>query len=499
MNTTRRTVVIGAGMGGLAASIDLARSGRAVTLIEKAPYVGGKLRSLEPQGRAIDAGPTVFTMRHVFESLFADAGRRLEDELRLHPASLLARHVWGSDPAILDLHADPKLSMDAIAAFAGASEARGFGEFLDRAGALHECLREPFMMSPRPTTSGLMREIGFAGMLTMWRTPPWLTLWRALTEHFRDPRLRQLFARYATYVGSSPLQAPATLMLIAHVEQSGVWLVEGGMRRVAEALASLAMHCGASLRLGNGARRVEIKDGRIAGVHLEDGDFIPADNVIFNGDTQALADGLLGEDLRRAVTARRRSERGLSAVTWCIDAPTRGFDLAHHNVFFGDDYPREFSDVFERRKITTQPTIYLCAQDRGEASSPLKAGDAERVLMLVNAPADGDHDGLTDNELAELEQRVFSRLETSGLIVSRKSEHLVATRPQDFARLFPATGGSLYGSANHGAFASFARPTARTPIQGLYLAGGSVHPGPGVPMATLSGRLAAACLLRDTD
>jgi 1-hydroxycarotenoid 3,4-desaturase len=493
----RRTVVIGAGVGGLAASIDLARSGHDVTLIERAEYVGGKLRSLSPQSRAIDAGPTVFTMRHVFESLFADAGRRLEDELRLHPASLLARHVWGDDPAILDLHADPKRSMEAIGEFAGLREARGFGEFLERAGTLHECLREPFMMSPRPTTTGLIRELGFAGMLAMWRTPPWLSLWRALAEHFRDARLRQLFARYATYVGSSPLQAPATLMLIAHVEQSGVWLVEGGMRRVAEVLATLATSCGANLRLGNGVRRIEVRDGHIVGVHLDDGDFIPADAVIFNGDTQALADGLLGEEVRHAVAPRRRSQRGLSAVTWCVDAPTEGFDLAHHNVFFGDDYPREFSDIFEQRKITTRPTIYLCAQDRGEGSRPLRTGDAERLLILVNAPADGDQGGITDGELAALEQRVFSQLETSGLIVSRNSEHIALTRPQDFARLFPATGGSLYGSANHGALASFARPNARTGIAGLYLAGGSVHPGPGVPMATLSGRLAAACLLRD--
>ncbi len=493
----RRTVVIGAGVGGLAASIDLARSGHDVTLIERAEYVGGKLRSLSPQSREIDAGPTVFTMRHVFESLFADAGRRLEDELRLHPASLLARHVWGDDPAILDLHADPKRSMEAIGEFAGLREARGFGEFLERAGTLHECLREPFMMSPRPTTTGLMRELGFAGMLAMWRTPPWLSLWRALAEHFRDARLRQLFARYATYVGSSPLQAPATLMLIAHVEQSGVWLVEGGMRRVAEVLATLATSCGANLRLGNGVRRIEVRDGHIVGVHLDDGDFIPADAVIFNGDTQALADGLLGEEVRHAVAPRRRSQRGLSAVTWCVDAPTEGFDLAHHNVFFGDDYPREFSDIFEQRKITTRPTIYLCAQDRGEGSRPLRTGDAERLLILVNAPADGDQGGITDGELAALEQRVFSQLETSGLIVSRNSEHIALTRPQDFARLFPATGGSLYGSANHGALASFARPNARTGIAGLYLAGGSVHPGPGVPMATLSGRLAAACLLRD--
>lgn len=493
----RRTVVIGAGVGGLAASIDLARSGCDVTLIERAEYVGGKLRSLSPQSRAIDAGPTVFTMRHVFESLFDDAGHRLEDELRLHPASLLARHVWGSDPAILDLHADPSRSMEAIGEFAGPREARGFGEFLERAGSLHDCLREPFMMSPRPTTTGLMRELGFAGMLAMWRTPPWLSLWRALAEHFRDARLRQLFARYATYVGSSPLQAPATLMLIAHVEQSGVWLVEGGMRRVAEALASLATRCGAKLRLGNGVQRIEICDGRIAGVHLDDGDFIPADTVIFNGDTQALAEGLLGDALRPAVASRERSQRGLSAVTWCIDAPTEGFDLAHHNVFFGNDYPREFADIFERRTITTQPTIYLCAQDRGEASRPLRAGDAERLLILVNAPADGDQGGITDSELAALERRVFSQLETSGLAVSRKPAQIDVTRPQDFARLFPATGGSLYGSANHGAFASFARPNARTPIRGLYLAGGSVHPGPGVPMATLSGRLAAACVLHD--
>jgi 1-hydroxycarotenoid 3,4-desaturase len=332
----------------------------------------------------------------------------------------------------------------------------------------------------------------------MWRTPPWLTLWRALAEHFRDPRLRQLFARYATYVGSSPLQAPATLMLIAHVEQSGVWLVEGGMHRVAEALESLATRCGVSVRLGSGVQRIELRDGRIVGVHLDNGDFIAGEHVIFNGDTQALADGLLGEEVRSAVASRSRSSRGLSAVTWCIDAPTSGFDLAHHNVFFGDDYPREFADIFKSRRITDRPTIYVCAQDRGEASAPLSAGDSERLLILVNAPADGDRQGLSDHELAALQQRVFSQLKASGLVVTSEPEYGQVTRPQDFERLFPATGGSLYGSANHGAFASFERPTARTKIPGLYLAGGSVHPGPGVPMATLSGRLAAACLINDT-
>ncbi|MFZ9904415.1 MAG: 1-hydroxycarotenoid 3,4-desaturase CrtD [Steroidobacteraceae bacterium] len=497
MNSSKRTVVIGAGIAGLAASIDLARSGHHVTLIERAETVGGKLRSLAPRGRPIDGGPTVFTMRHVFESLFADAGSRLEDHLTLHSAAVLARHTWFDDPSVLDLHADPQVSLEAIRKFAGSREAQGFQEFLQRAGALHECLREPFMMSQRPSTAGLMREIGFAGMLTMWRTPPWLTLWRALAKHFRDPRLRQLFARYATYVGSSPLQAPATLMLIAHVEQSGVWLVEGGMHRVAEALASLARRCGVTVRVGSGVQRIQFRHGHIVGVHLDNGDFIASDNVIFNGDTQALADGLLGDEARSAVASRPRTGRGLSAVTWCVDTPTSGFDLAHHNVFFGDDYPREFTDIFEARRITDRPTIYVCAQDRGEACPALQPGDSERLLILVNAPADGDRLGVTDQDLAVLQQRVFSQLEASGLVVTSEPEHLQVTRPQDFERLFPATGGSLYGSANHGAFASFERPTARTKIPGLYLAGGSVHPGPGVPMATLSGRLAAACLMSD--
>ena len=222
-----------------------------------------------------------------------------------------------------------------------------------------------------------------------------------------------------------------------------------------------------------------------------------AGTVIFNGDTQALADGMLGDDVHRAVKPRVRTDRALSAVTWCIDAPTRGFDLAHHNVFFGEDYPREFSDIFERRRITDRPTIYLCAQDRGEASTPLQNGDPERLLILVNAPADGDRTGVTEIELQRLQRGVFDQLAANDLTVSRAPVDCAITRPQDFERLFPATGGSLYGSANHGAFASFSRPTARTRIRGLYLAGGSTHPGPGVPMATLSGRLAAAALLRD--
>jgi 1-hydroxycarotenoid 3,4-desaturase len=500
-------------MGGLSAAADLAHRGFRVSVFDKEATPGGKLRQVCVGDAAIDAGPTVFTMHWVFDGLFRDAGTRLEDHLQLVRADVLARHAW-PDGSRLDLHADRTRSAAAIREFADRREAAGFDEFCVRSGRVHAALRDSFMSRPRPTQAGLIatlagRGLASDGLRAMLGTPPWRSLWNALGGHFRDPRLRQLFGRYATYVGSSPLAAPATLMLIAHVEQAGVWLVRGGMRRVADALQALGERGGATYRYAAAVTEIRVRDGRCCGLQLADGEFIEADAVVFNGDVAALAAGLLGEAMQPAGVPLPRAARALSAVTWCLHAPARGFELEHHNVFFGDRYPEEFRSIFGARAIKPQPTVYLCAQDRGAAAgdgaiddgtawgAAGKDTDAQRMLLLVNAPADGDLGGVDDATLARLEHDVATLLGQCGLQFERRADDCVVTRPQDFARLFPATGGSLYGRANHGAFASFARPGAPTPIPGLYLAGGSVHPGPGIPMAALSGRICAARLAAD--
>jgi 1-hydroxycarotenoid 3,4-desaturase len=490
-------VVIGAGLGGLAAAVDLARQGLDVTVVERAAAPGGKMRQVPVGAVAIDAGPTVFTMRWIFEELFAAAGASLAQRVDLVPAELLARHAW-RDGGTLDLFADIERSAAAIGALAGAAEARGYRAFCRRSADIYRALERSFIAVQRPGLVALMRRVGLRGLGPMLHTTPFQSLWQALGQHFRDPRLRQLFGRYATYVGSSPFATPATLMLVAHVEQDGVWLVRGGIHRVAAALCELACEHGARFRFGEGARRIEVRGGRACGVALDSGETLAADAVVFNGDVQALANGLLGDAARGAGPSIAPGARSLSAVTWCAHVPTRGFELAHHNVFFARDYAREFARIFGARSIAEAPTVYICAQDRGAAAPALAPGAAERLLLLINAPADGDTRPLDAATTADLWQRVAALLGDCGLSVGPLDpSNAVVTRPQEFHALFPASGGALYGAATHGAFAPFRRVGAVSALPGLYLAGGSVHPGAGMPMATMSGRLAAARLIKD--
>lgn len=490
----KRIIVIGAGMGGLAAAADLAHSGFDVEVLERALKPGGKMRQLSVSEFGIDAGPTVFTMRWILEKLFADCGSSLKEYLALTPANLLARHGW-SDGSRLDLFADVAQSAEAIRAFAGSREADGYRCFCQKSREIFETLNGTFIEAQRPGPVDLVRRAGFGGLGAMLRTMPYQTMWQALGQFFKDPRLKQLFGRYATYCGSSPFAAPATLMLVAHVEQAGVWLVEGGMVKVAEALQFLGEGNGARYRFGAEVSEILMSGGRVSGVRLADGETIPADAVLFNGDVSALGQGMLGRPLAGTAPITRPAERSLSAIVWCTAAKSSGFPLAHHNVFFGPDYEIEFRSIFAEGRICRQPTVYICAQQRGDASPD--ADQPEPLMLLINAPARGDAQAYGSEEMTDFRQRCLSVLRSCGLKIEGDLEQSVVTTPSEFAALFPGSGGALYGRANHGTFASFQRAGAKSAVPGLYLAGGSVHPGPGVPMAAMSGRLAAAQMKRD--
>ncbi|MGO3930407.1 phytoene desaturase family protein [Rhodopseudomonas pseudopalustris] len=491
-----QAVIVGAGISGLTAAIALASRGLAVTVLERAAQPGGKMRTVPIGASQIDSGPTVFTMRWVFEELFAAANRNFSDHVKLRPLDVLARHAW-DDSGHLDLFADEARSADAIGAFAGAAEAARFRQFCADARETYRRLERPFLRSAKPSLPGLIISSGWRGLLQLPKIRPFTTMWNALGDYFHDPRMRQLFGRYATYCGSSPYMAPATLMLVAHVEQEGVWVIEGGMHQLATALADCAIALGVQIRYEQEVREVTIAGGRANGVTLSSGEHMAASNVIVSADVTALGSGLFGADAARAAVPVKLNERSLSAVTWSLVARTSGFPLSRHNVFFSRDYAAEFDDIFNKGAVPDEPTVYVCAQDRADNEATLLRDDAEELLVLINAPAVGDRYPFGPAQVERYAERAFAVLQRCGLTVTHDPQATVATTPNDFHRMFPATGGALYGRASHGWTASFRRPGARTKIPGLYVAGGSTHPGPGVPMAALSGRSAAASLYDD--
>lgn len=254
------------------------------------------------------------------------------------------------------------------------------------------------------------------------------------------------FATVATCVGSSPLLTPATIMIVAHVEQEGVWTVRGGMFAVVKALQSLGESHGARFRFGTSAAKIELNQSRVSGVRLSSGEQIPADAVVFNGDIAALGAGRLGNSVVAGGRRRPPRQRSLSAVSWCVTAQPGAFELQFRNVFFGNDYRDELDAVFKRGTITPNPTVYLCAEDRnGQAP----AEGQERMLLLVNPPANGDAGPMADSDLANVTRNAWRVLEECGLSLKVNESHCLPTTPAGFHERFPASGGAVYGQSVH--------------------------------------------------
>lgn len=482
-----RAVVIGAGMGGLAAAIRLAAGGCRVTVVESADSPGGKARARLTDAGPAPMGPTVLTLKAEVDALFALCGTTTEAEVTITRLPRLARHWW-PDSGPLDLYPDRDANIEAIRAFAGDREAQGFARFDAAARGLYEAFEHPVMRAAKPDLAAIAR--------TTLRRPklwpallPGMTLDRWLGQFFHDARLRQLFGRYATYVGGRPAHTPAVLALVWQAEAQGVWAVTDGIQALAQALARAAERIGVRFHYATQARRITRQSGRVA--HVEtDQSHHPADIVVLNGDPRALTNGHLGDAARAAL--KPPGKPSLSAWVWSFAALPQGPrapDLIHHNLFFTADAEAEFGPI-GAGKMPERPTLYLNAQDREQGTTP----PTERFQIILNAPANRpDH----PDEDRTCHDRTFPALGRMGLTFAPSPGPEALTRPKDLAQRFPASLGAIYGASPEGALAAFQRPVARTALPGLYLAGGGVHPGAGVPMALLSGRQAALQALAD--
>ena len=480
-----RIVVVGAGVGGLCVAARLACQGHDVVVLEAAESVGGKLGSLERHGFRFDTGPSLLTMPWVFEELFAATGG--------WPAELVLRRLdpivrcWFADGSSLDMTDDLDEQcrrMDVL----GAGNGDEWRAFLDRGRRIWEASRGPFLESPldgvRTLASLATRHPGDLGTLS-----PGRSLRQLARRHLRDPRLRLVVDRYATYSGSDPRRAPAALASIPWVEQAyGGWYVEGGMKVLSEVLLQRCLDVGVTVRTGSRVRRILQP---VTGVLLADGATVPADLVVANADAAHVYADLV--DCARARRRLAKATPSLSGFLMLLAVEGRTPGLAQHNVLFPLDYDAEFDAVFgPGARPVEDPTLYVSVVPGGAPDGH------EAWCVLVNAPRHGSGRGALDWRAPGLASayadRLLAILARRGLPVADRVLWREIRTPADLESGTGAVGGAIYGTSSNGPAAAFLRPANRSPVPGLFLVGGSSHPGGGLPLVVLSAKIVSGLI-----
>ena len=483
-----QVVVVGAGVGGLAVAARLACLGHRVTVLEAAATVGGKLGSLERDGFCFDTGPSLLTIPAVFEALFEATGG-WPAGLELQRLDPIARYRF-ADGSGFDATDDLDDLCRRLDDGLGPGAGDDWRAFLDRAHRIWKASRTPFLESAlhgsRSLASLTLKHPGDVATLA-----PGRSLRDLGRRHLRDPRLRMVLDRYATYNGSDPRRAPAALAAIPYAEQAyGGWYVRGGLRRLADALLQRALDVGVEVRTTSRVTRILTGSG-VRGVRLEDGSEVPAGLVVANADARHVYG-----DLVDCPPARRRLARAtpsLSGFVMLLAVRGRSTGQAQHSVLFPADYDAEFDAVFgEQAHPAADPALYVSIPpDQAPAGH-------EAWFVLVNAPRHGTGKGAIDWRAPGLADdyadRLLDLLAARGMPVRDRVLWRELLTPADLEERTGAVGGAIYGTASNGATAAFLRPANRSAVPGLFLVGGSSHPGGGLPLVALSAQIVSGLI-----
>ncbi len=500
MTDGNRVVVIGGGLGGLASACTLAARGHAVTLLERNDWLGGKAAVLESDGFRFDMGPTILTLPRVLERIFAEAGRKLEDELDLVRLDPQWRCFYG-DGSVLDLSANLEQMSGTLDRFtSGPDASAGYRDFLHWSKRMNDVSEKFFFWK----SVGGLRDIfdlknsfnvGTLGDVLAMRMGR--SVGSSVRKFMPDARVAQMLDHFTQYVGSSPEASPAVLCGIAHMQTNeGVWYPMGGTRAVPAALERLANELGVDVRIGCGVRRIVTEQGRVTGVESDTGEFIAADAVVSNMDVVRTHNELLNGDGKR-FAKRRKYEPACSGVVLYLGLTKRYEHLLHHNFVFSRDPDEEFDAIYHRGEPAPDPTCYVCAPAVTEPGVAPPGGEA--LYVLVHTPYLRPHHDWSQMYPA-YRQVILDKLKRTAGLADIEDRIAFESRltPQDIHNRYRVLNGAIYGLASHGKWVGAFKPANRSPdVAGLYLAGGSAHPGPGMPMALMSGWIAADVLDAD--
>jgi phytoene desaturase len=490
-------VVVGAGMGGLAVAARLSAQGHDVTVAEQSGRAGGKLETYRRDGFAFDTGPSLLTLPAVYRDLFLKtpvrrAGAALEENVDLRGLTTAFGYRW-SDGATAQL---PGSNSNRVAAalgqaLGGTAEADWL-RFSRRAADLWAVTRVPFLEAP---VTGL-RDIGrpLLNPKAIRTVAPWQTLRGLGKQYFDDERLVMLTDRYATYTGSDPRKAPAALAVIPFVEQTfGAWHVGGGLGNLADALYQRCLDLEVEFRFTTPVAKVTTRGDHVSGVTLADGTHLTADVVVSDAEAEMLYGQLLDHPAAaRPLRRIQRSQRSLSGFVMLLAVEGRTEGLQHHNVFFPERYDDEFDAIFgPSPRPPDDPAIYVCRPD----DDAMRPAGCEAWFVLANTPPHDPRQGVDwrDQRLVEsYASHLLHRLAERGIDVRDRVLWQEIRTPADIADRTWSPGGAIYGSSSNGRRSAFTRPGNRSPITGLFLVGGSAHPGGGLPLVGMSAAIVAA-------
>lgn len=479
-------IIVGGGFGGLAASIRLAAKGHRVLIVEQLSRMGGKAGIFVDGDFVSDTGPSVMTMVDEAMELLRFGNYDSTSYVKFIQSSPAFRYLF-EDGTVLDVHHQIDDTRKSIESVLGSEARIEFDSFISYAKDIWDGSAPLFVQAPAPHWTDLLK-LAFQQWTLIPKMDPLRSMSKGIARFVHNPYLRDVLLRYATYNGSDPRQAPATLNCIAHVELAlGGYGVVGGIEKLVDALVQIATELGVTLQNNTTVTTIVPREQSFR-VQTNKAT-LTTRTVVVNADASHLKDNLLPSPQSKHISIPM--PYSMSGWTAVYETPvSQSNPRVGHTVLFPSDYSQEFVDIFDRNQPPQNPTIYLCAQHQCH-QRPLTNRDTEALFVMVNAPPEDPNHPTTPDVWTALEQKVRARLESKALLPTEAVLKWMRT-PTDLMKQFPGSRGAIYGSSSNNRFAAFTRPSNQIhSIPGLFLASGSAHPGGGMPMAMISGKLAA--------
>ena len=484
MKKNKKVAVIGAGLGGISAAISLAQKGYSVSLYEKNNHLGGKLNHLEKDGFNFDLGPSILTMPQIFEKLFQQSNLNMQDYIKIQRIDLEWRSFF-PDGSTIDLYSD----LDKMASENNTLDQKHiyeYRDFLNYAQGLYKATDQSYFQKGADTAKDIFREHGLINAVKDFDY--FSTMYDAIAKYVSNQNLLDMLAYFIKYVGSSPYDAPAVLNMMIYMQYSqGLWYVPGGMYKIAEGLEKLAETVGVEIyRNVLVTEMITGQNKSIESIVLSDGSIISADYFVSNMEVLPAYEKLL-DKAEYAEKKRQKFEPACSGLVLHLGVDRLYPQLAHHNFFFSANPKSHFNKVFHKYELPDDPTLYVVNSNK---SDPAQARPGfENIKILPHIPYIQSKDFSRDDYL-KLREIVLMKMEKMGITDLRK--HIVTEDiwlPSDIEQMYLSDHGAIYGTdsnkkKNHG----LKNPKQSELFDNLLFVGGSVNPGSGMPMVTLSGQ-----------